>query len=240
MIKKSGLSLRAVAERCSAMQVSVSASYLSQLQTGKLLPPSEEVNRVIAHVCEGNANDLILLGYLDRAPDIVKEYFFTMSNLNKDMYKALNEKYQFKKDPKVIEQMDEIQRLFSSISVFEKFKRAASLKTDLDYYEIANGETFLKYGEASSIEFDFMEDDSMEPLIPQNALLKFENNQQVQNGDIIRATYGEGNALVRKYQKNNDIILLIPENRKYHVTTLNEKKTIITYEKLILFQKAIL
>ena len=253
-IKKSGLSLRTIAERCSALQVSVSASYLSQLQTGKLLPPSEEVSRVIAQVCGGNANDLILLGYIDRAPEIVKEYFFAMSNLNKDMFKALNGKYQFKQNSKEIEQMDEIQRLFSSISVFEKFKRAANLKTDLDYYEIAHGEAFIKYEETSRVEFEFMVDDSMEPLIPENSLLKLEFYKRVsnkeekekrsepENGDVVQAIYYDKERevkVVRRYQKSNNIILLIPENKKYDVITIDQKKDNVLFEKLLLFQKAL-
>lgn len=254
MIKKSGLSLRAVAERCSAMQVSVSASYLSQLQTGKLAPPSEEVNRAIAKVCGGNANDLILLGFLDRAPEIVKEYFLVMSNLNKDMLKALSERSIFTSKEYDIEQIDEIQRLFNSVSVFEQFKRAAKYTTDLDYQGLLHSKTLLKYEKDSEVEYSFMKDDSMEPLIPENAMLKFEpylefdeekkrtKRMSPKNRDIVRTTYmdkGEKYTVVRRYQKNDNVVLLIPENTEYDVIIIQEDLDTVLFEKLVLYQKAI-
>lgn len=83
-ISKSGLTLREISERCKKFNVNITPSYISQLQTGKQNPPSEEVTKAISNVLNIDPTNLIIEGYIEKAPEIIK-YFFsvTCTSINK-------------------------------------------------------------------------------------------------------------------------------------------------------------
>lgn len=72
-VAKSKMTLREIAEECKVRGEPIDPSYISKLQTGRLPPPSEEVSRVLAEVLGGDANKLVYLGYLEKAPSIIRQ-----------------------------------------------------------------------------------------------------------------------------------------------------------------------
>ncbi len=71
-LKKCGLSHREVSRRCKELGTPVSQAYISQLAKGDVPPPSEEVTRILAQVLDCEADKLIWLGYIDKAPEAVR------------------------------------------------------------------------------------------------------------------------------------------------------------------------
>lgn len=67
-IEKSGKTLREVAELCNKKGYSLDYTYISKLKSGKRPPPSENLSRVLAEVLGVNPEELILHGYLEKAP----------------------------------------------------------------------------------------------------------------------------------------------------------------------------
>ncbi len=72
-IQQSGLTLRQIAKRCRDLHHSIDPSYISKLQTGQLPPPSEEVSQTLAKVLNADAEELIYLGYIEKAPLVIKQ-----------------------------------------------------------------------------------------------------------------------------------------------------------------------
>ncbi|MGR6127893.1 hypothetical protein PPOLYM_03501 [Paenibacillus polymyxa] len=72
-IKKSRLTLEEICSRLEKEGLSMSREHLSRLQNGKTPPTSDELNRAIAKVTGGDAEELIMAAYIEKAPDFVKQ-----------------------------------------------------------------------------------------------------------------------------------------------------------------------
>jgi len=72
-IKKNKLTLRQIAYYCEEKGQKIAPSYISKLQNGHLPPPSEDVSRVLAEVLNGDPETLIFLGYIEKAPSIIRQ-----------------------------------------------------------------------------------------------------------------------------------------------------------------------
>lgn len=150
-IKKSNLSLREISTACKEKGVSITPSYISQIQNGKIKPPSEEILSVLADVLKVDYNLLLIESYLDGAPDIVKEFLVnirsTMQSANNSNSKLLN--------------------TVLSNQPISKFI------LDFNAANFTNNNSVI-----GGIPF---EDDSMEPLIPKGSKLiisKFKDNPE--------------------------------------------------------------
>lgn len=83
-IQESGLSLREISERVEAEHgVSIDKSYISKLKNGNVNPPSDDVSMALARVTGGNAENLVLAGYYEKAPDEVKATFTRYATFEK-------------------------------------------------------------------------------------------------------------------------------------------------------------
>ncbi|MGG1637191.1 helix-turn-helix domain-containing protein [Paenibacillus sp. NRS-1760] len=71
-IDDSGLSLREIEEKMRSKGLSTNKAYISKLQNGIHPPAGEEITRALAEVTGGDAEDLILAGYIDKAPEEIK------------------------------------------------------------------------------------------------------------------------------------------------------------------------
>lgn len=246
IIKDSNLSLRDIASRCQSLGVPLSHSYISQLQSGKLPAPSEEITIAICNVCNTDPADLILQGYIEKAPDIVQAYFEDCSKVNLKLAKMLHEI-----QPNTIDEID--------------FEQMTILKV-LDYTISKGWKEYIQYNKTDQIsihnksyehigknkhEILFMNDKSMEPLIPKNALLEvkefstFYNKENViemvkpNNNDIVVFRYDGKENIVRRYQKTNDTILLKPENNKYDIIQISNSTDIYIYYKVISYKASV-
>ena len=240
MIKESGLSLKEISNRCETLGVSVVPSYISQLQTGKLPPPSEEISKALADVCSADPLHLILEGYFERAPQIIKDAFVMMGELNKRLLVVLpdNSDTIKKEMQESIKTNNLIVSLDSSMAHLQKAENYRKIKPFADAYNyIKTGikEIFYENGDYHI----FANADTMEPLIPKEAQIKFMpyNGKEPENNDIVLYEKpGNLSPNVRRYYKYQNIIILIPENRKYLLDFLTDPKEINVIGKVVSYR----
>jgi repressor LexA len=82
-IKKSRLTLDEISEKLEEKGLTASKQYLSKLQNGKTAPASEKLNQALAEITDGDAHALILLAYLEKAPEEIKsdiDFYFMFNN----------------------------------------------------------------------------------------------------------------------------------------------------------------
>ncbi|OMF17192.1 hypothetical protein BK131_04290 [Paenibacillus amylolyticus] len=72
-IKKSGLSLAAIAEKLHQEKgIKIDRSYISKLRNNPKYPATDEINRALAEVTGGDPEKLVMAAYIERAPNEVK------------------------------------------------------------------------------------------------------------------------------------------------------------------------
>lgn len=81
-ITKSKLSLKTISDELKNRGFSTDKGYISKLQNGKIPPAGEEITRAIAEITGGDPEELILAGYLERAPEEVKDRLLTNTEQN--------------------------------------------------------------------------------------------------------------------------------------------------------------
>lgn len=71
-IKNSRYTLEEISKLLSEMGLSASREHLSRLQNGKVPPASDEINRALALITGGDADELLWHAFVDRAPEKIK------------------------------------------------------------------------------------------------------------------------------------------------------------------------
>lgn len=84
-IKHSDLTLREIAHQCKERGYPIDPSYISKLQTGRLPPPSEEVSHVLANVLGAQAEELIYWGYIEKAPQVIRQKLLVDQDLSPEI-----------------------------------------------------------------------------------------------------------------------------------------------------------
>lgn len=242
IIKDSELSLREISSRCETIGLSISPSYISQLQTGKLPPPSEEVSKVIAQVCKINdATELIFEGYMEKAPELIKYYLTATSQVNKQLLKILMPLAHPNIDEEYVNMLDKFTTLNYTVSYLEKLKRETKIESFVSMYGVLKKKLTINKT-IDEMEQVFIEDTSMEPFIAQNSKLNciFYDDDEPQERDII-AFRAEDNKRItaRRYYRHNDIITLVPENKEFDIIYINDLYEISLYGKVISFTTSI-
>lgn len=243
-IKNSGLSLREIASRCLTLELNITASYISQLQTGKLPPPSEEVSTTLAKVCKVDSTELIFQGHLEKAPELIRNYLILASETNKQLLelmlpyfynKEINDNYN-----KMKENVDTISKLNLSIKYLKKLQVKNKLIPAFDLLDfVFKPKENYKYDEYELI---FMEDDSMEPTIPKGSIIKYSayiNKEPDDDDVVIFEIIGQDNIMIRRYFKHINSVLFVADNKKYKMLPIEDKDTIIFIGKAVKFESGI-
>lgn len=223
IIEESGLSLRQISRRCSDLELNITPSYISQLKNGKLPPPSEEVSLVLAKVCGSkNQAKLVFQGYIEKAPQLVREYMLASSALNKIMLQTLcqtdNNGPLSSELKKHIEAMD----VLSTLDLTSRFVNAQTSSAARDLIRditLASGEAVKSDALGQMINM-FASDDSMSPLIPSHAYLYIlpTKKELLKNRDVI-AIHPEGRKIptLRRLFFIGEQILLVPDNKNQQI-----------------------
>lgn len=82
-IEDSGMTLEQIAHECVKRGVKIHPTYIGKLRNGQRPAPSEDISRALAEVLGCDAEKLILLGYIEKAPESVRKILsFYMKNLD--------------------------------------------------------------------------------------------------------------------------------------------------------------
>lgn len=243
MIDTSELSLRQVSKRCADLNLNITPSYISQLKNGKLPPPSEEVSLVLAKACGfKEQSKLVFQGYMEKAPELVREYMLASSALNKIMLETLcrydNDGEISKEFKKHIENLD----VLSTLEISSKYvssddtSRAKNLIREIS---LSSGEPVKADVQGELINL-FLADTSMAPFIPSHAYLYIMPTKMtlLKDRDII-AFYPEGRripTLRRLYFMRGDRYLLIPEDKSQQVYLYEKWEDVNYIGKVVSFK----
>ena len=222
IISESELSLRQISKLCTQFDVTITPSYISQLKNGKLPPPSPEVSLALAKVCTSkNQSQLVFQGYMEKAPEVIKEYMLASSQLNRIMLESLckSENNTMSK-----ESLDYLKNL-DILSTLEMSSRYISTDNSLNASDLIR-EITLSSGGVSKIQAQgdminfFLGDTSMSPTIPVHSYIYIlpTKLELLKERDII-AFYPNNRkqATLRKIFYSNDKILLIPEDKTFQI-----------------------
>ena len=226
MIEKSKLSLRQITKRCADLDLSITPSYISQLKNGKLPPPTPEVSMILAKACDSKEQSkLIFQGYLEKAPDVIREYMFASSQLNKIMLETLcksqDEQPMSENALAHLREMD----ILTTIEMSSKYVKEGSVdivkdlvkKITVDSGDIArenNGEVLTT----------FLSDNSMAPSVPMHSFVYIVTTrvELLKDRDIVAFYPGNRKTLtLRRIFFVRDKILLIPDEKNSEILIID-------------------
>jgi hypothetical protein len=224
MIDKSKLSLRQITKRCADLDLSITPSYISQLKNGKLPPPTAEVSMVLAKACDSREQSkLIFQGYLEKAPDVIKEYMFASSQLNKIMLETLCKSQD--EEPisegalAHLREMD----ILTTIEMSSKYVKEGSVEIVKDLVKTITVESggIAKEGEVLTA---FLGDNAMAPSVPMHSFLYIitTRTELLKDRDIV--AYYPGNRKIltlRRVFFVQEKILLVPDDRNSEILIIN-------------------
>ena len=241
IISESELSLRQISKLCTQYDISITPSYISQLKNGKLPPPSPEVSLSIAKVCNSkNQSKLVFQGYMEKAPDVIKEYMLASSELNRIMLESLCKVENKTMSNESIEYLKNLDVLSS----LEMSSRYMNSNTKIDPSELIR-EITLSSGGVSKIQAQgdminfFLGDTSLSPTIPVHSYVYIlpTKLELLKERDII-ALYPNNRkqATLRRIFFSNDKILLIPEDKTFQIYIIDSFEDIDYIGKVVSYK----
>ncbi len=241
IIEESELSLRQISKLCTQFDISITPSYISQLKNGKLPPPSPEVSLALAKVCNSkNQSQLVFQGYMEKAPDVIKEYMLASSQLNRIMLESL-----FKADNNSMSQesMEYLKNLdiLSTLELSSKYIDPGNNLSPNDLVReitLSSGGVSKVQAQGDMINF-FLGDTSMSPTIPVHSYIYIlpTKLELLKERDII-AFYPNNRkqASLRKIFFSNNKILLIPEDKTFQIYILDNFEEIDYLGKVVSYK----
>ncbi|HWQ78996.1 MAG TPA: S24 family peptidase [Anaerovoracaceae bacterium] len=241
IISESDLSLRQISKMCTQFDISITPSYISQLKNGKLPPPSPEVSLALAKVCNSkNQSQLVFQGYMEKAPEVIREYMLASSQLNRIMleslYRAENsnmskESIEYLKNLDVLSTLEMSSRYISS----DNNLRSSDLVREIT---LSSGGVSRVQAQGDMINF-FLGDTSMSPTIPIHSYMYIlpTRLELLKERDII-ALYPNNRkqATLRKIFYSNGKILLIPEDKTYPIFIIDSFEDIDYIGKVVSYK----
>jgi len=199
-----------IANKCKELGVNVDRTYINKLLNNKSKPPKEEISRAIAKVCGADERLLVLEGYIDKAPteivNVLKQIKFLTS------VAALNifDNYFSKNSELFLEQL-KLQLDNEPLSDF-LITILDSNSTNINFEDL--GLQFSEKNDNYNINLTApveitVTDNSMFPIVPQNAHINLQLKETYNNGEIIALKLkGKEDLLVRYiFYTDNDIML---------------------------------
>ena len=241
IISESELSLRQISKLCTQFDITITPSYISQLKNGKLPPPTPEVSLSIAKVCNSKKqSQLVFQGYMEKAPDVIREYMLASSELNRIMLESL-----CKADNKAMSNESiEYLRNLDVLSSLEMSSKYVNSGTKIDPSELvreitlSSGGVSKVHAQGDMINF-FLGDTSLNPTIPVHSYIYILPTKQelLKERDII-AFYPNNRkqATLRRIFFANDKILLIPEDKTFQIYMIDTFEDIDYLGKVVAYK----
>jgi len=225
-IKNSGCSKAEIARRCTEIEVPITKSYLCKLVSGKTAPPAPEKSRAIAKVCGIDEDLLVIEGFLETAP---KEITSALQNLKFIVYSLTQNLGRDRLDS---EKFESLRKDLNNqpIALFIKFLMTFEDTTieKINNIKLSDNQISVTFNEPLSF---LIEDDSMEPIIPKDSKVTYQEISSFKNGELYLVKVpNNDNLLVRKVLKENGKILLIPINNNFEIKILDENEVKILFK----------
>ena len=223
MINNSGKTLRQISKECEEKGVAISYSYISKLKNGDKIPPNDEINVALAKACNGDIGELIYEAYLDGAPEMVKKVIEELTRYFQSVFRFyLKSSKSYKDKKKFKEQLDSLNKPYKTFYIIAgEGLRKIDVLNDAMLIKSPDGKEGIKIL-IPKIGTYQMDDDSMQPTIYKDDKIQIDSEQMIKIGDIGVFQKEEDKIIIRRYfEKGNDKILLIPDNKKYKSETFD-------------------
>lgn len=185
IIAEANITQEELSKKCKELNVPISRGQINAILNNRANAPTEDISRTIAKVCNVDERELVLEGYLEKAPCEFIEF------LNKFQEQL------FELSIGLLE--NKIEKDLKSI-LLEEYKKQTLVQLILEILD--NKDTFvlndtnlkietLKDNKIINFEIPYitMEDNSMESKIPKNSKLKLIIPDKYKNGDIVLVEY---------------------------------------------------
>lgn len=205
--EQKGLSLRNI-----ALKANITSAYLSQFETNLVKnPPSEEVLVNLSNALnfsKEELEDFLRMAALERTPDMIKQEL-------EQLIKAAKRESAIEALPN---QVDMIKMpVYSGVRAGENGV--------ICYGEIIGYEFFPHMKNAENKFNIKVYGDSMEPMIPQNATITINKQQDLDNGQIGVFVINGDEGIVKKFYREDEFIRLVSLNPSYKdIIILPEKE----------------
>lgn len=228
IVANSGYNSKQIIDECNKRGKKIDKAYLSKLLNGKIPPPSEEVSRVLANICNADERLLVVEGYVDKAPKEIKEIFHSIRYMT--TVSALNV-FSNKIDKSILEELEKemneepISKFM--VSFIDNKANNVNITDNGMELSIENDDSLkLSLTEPMSLP---VKDTAMAPMIPENAKISLKIENKYKNGDILAVKVKKQEDFIIRYALfNKDTVTLTSLNPKeFEPVTYNEKDIII-------------
>lgn len=208
-----------IIRECQKRGEKIDKTYLSKIVNGRAMPPKENISKLFAEICGVDERLLIIEGYLDKAPEIIRDVFVEMK---KKSMRISMQVFQNKFDEKTLTELENIIEkepladFVLSIMNSEKYDISDSIELNDKNYK-------MEMTEPMGITMD---SDAMFPVIPQNAKVILKIEEEYKNGDILVVKIGDKVVIRESFIYSNTVVLL-PINTKYEMLTYDIKDIMI-------------
>ncbi|MEG0692292.1 MAG: S24 family peptidase [Oscillospiraceae bacterium] len=206
LIQESGLTAKDISDKCREQGIEVTPSYISLLRNKeKNRIPSNEVSTALAIALGKNENYLLLEGYMDSAPEILK---YTVKAMYKNIVTMGIMALQIPVNQEQINEMVEQQPMAEIIISINENMNVDQNINDLN--------DMMSSMEALPSMLLPARDDAMSPTICKGDEVSIERQEAYASGDMVAvATDMDMESVIcRKMHQLNDEVLLLPYNSK--------------------------
>lgn len=200
-----------LSNKCKEEGTPISRVQLNKILNGKAKAPDENVSRTIAKICNADDRELVIEGYLEKAP---KE-FIQFLNIFQDVLMQLGletiEKQINNEDLEILKEMYRKETL--SKVILEMLDMEKTTIPNFDNIAIDKNLNIL----LENSNYIEMEDDSMQDKIPKGSKLKLKTKEKYKNGDIVLVKVrNDKKLLIRTIFFIGRDICLCALNRRYN------------------------
>lgn len=228
VIEESGYTATQIVEKCREKGKNIDKSYISKLQNNKIPPPSEEISRTIANICDIDERLLVIEGYIDKAPKEIKEAFISIKMAS--TVAALHY-YKNKIDKQTLDEIENemnkepISDFIISLLDNKNININDNGTENLKLYKENNGEISLMLTEPIALR---VTDNAMFPIVPENAKINLLLQDEYKNGDLLAIKIKDKEeTFVRYVLFNDNEIILNTLNTGYEQIILKKEDIII-------------
>lgn len=226
VIFNSGYTSKYIVEECNKLGVKIDKSYMSKLVNNKLPAPSEEVSRAISKVCNVDERKLVLEGYIDKAPEEIREFLIILRTTFSKICLNLFENNFEESLVEEVEKNMKIQPLSDfAIAILDKQKEIPK-EAEKTFNGLVEGKT-LKINTDTLIGIP-VKDNSMLSVVPNGSKVLLTIQGEYNNGEIVAVKIKETDeVIVRIVVFDNDTIILTSLNKDYKPQFYNKKDIVI-------------
>lgn len=226
MLVESNYTATEIAEECKKRGIRIDKSYISKLQNDKCNCPNEKISSEIAKICNKDERLLVLEGYIDNAPQEVKELLYSIrllfSTITSNVLSYSTDKTIVAEFEKLIKNEPISEFILNVID-----NKDTLINIDKNIFQTVvtdNGvDMILTQPPAISVA-----DNAMFPLITEKSKVCLSMQTNYENGDIVAVKINDkDNIIIRQIFFKDNEISLIPLNKNYFSLTYDLSNIVI-------------